>query len=133
MKKKSSYEGLQGNIKKLKTPKIETFNNIYVEKDYTITLQIPEFTCICPKTGLPDFAVITINYIPDRLCVELKSFKEYIVSFRQLGIFHENAVNRILDDFTKATKPRWAHVEGVFNIRGGIKTTVSAEFGNQKQ
>ncbi len=133
MKNKSSYEGLQGNIKKLKTPKIETFRNIYTEKDYTITLQIPEFTCICPKTGLPDFAEIIINYIPGKLCVELKSFKEYIVSFRQLGIFHENAVNRIMDDFTGAIKPRWARVEGIFNARGGIKTTVSAEYGNRKR
>ena len=128
MKKKPSYEGLQGSIKKMKTPQIDTFNNIYSEKKYTITLETPEFTCICPKTGLPDFATIIIDYIPDKLCIELKSFKEYLLAFRQVGIFHENAVNKILEDFTKAVSPRWAHVEGIFNTRGGISTTVSAEY-----
>ena len=110
MKRKSSYEGLQKNIKTLKTPQIETWKNIYSKKDYTITLEILEFTCICPKTGLPDFAAIIIKYIPDKLCIELKSLKEYILSFRQVGIFHEHVVNKIMTDLTGACKPRWARI-----------------------
>ncbi len=133
MKKKSAYEGLQDSIKKLKTPKIDTFKNIYTERNYRITIETPEFTCICPRTGLPDFATITIKYIPEELCVELKSFKEYIVSFRELGIFHENAVNKILEDLAKAVKPRWLRVEGVFNTRGGLQTTVSAKYKKNKK
>jgi 7-cyano-7-deazaguanine reductase len=125
---KSTYEGLQKNIRKLKTPAIEVWENQYPDKNYTINLEIPEFTCICPKTGLPDFATIYIDYIPDKYCVELKSFKLYLISFRNVGIFHEHVVNRILDDFVKATKPRWLEVRGIFNPRGGITTTVKAEY-----
>jgi len=132
MKKKSSYEGLQEYIKKLSTPAIETWANKYPERDYTVFLETSEFTCICPKTGLPDFATIKISYMPDKACIELKSFKDYLVSFRQVGIFHEHAVNRIMDDFVKASKPRWALVEGIFNTRGGIRTTVTAEYGKKR-
>lgn len=128
MKKRSSYKGLQKNIRKLKTPRIDVWMNRYPDKDYVIKLEIPEFTCICPKTNLPDFAVINLRYIPDKWCVELKSFKLYIVSYRNVGIFHEHVVNRILEDFLKACSPRWAHIEMVFNPRGGIKTTVEAEY-----
>lgn len=128
MKKGSSYDGLQKNVRKLKTPKIEVWQNKYADKDYTINLDIPEFTCICPKTGLPDFATIYIDYTPGKYCIELKSFKLYLVSFRNIGIFHEHVVNRILDDFVKAAKPRWAEVRGVFNPRGGITTAVKAEY-----
>ena len=92
-----------------------------------ITIDIPEFTCICPKTGLPDFAVITIKYIPEELCIELKSLKYYEIFYRNVGIFHENVVNRFLDDLVKACKPRWMEIMGEFNSRGGIKTTVKAE------
>lgn len=127
-KKKSSYQGLQENIRTLKMSKIDVWKNQYPDKDYTINLEIPEFTCLCPKTGLPDSATIHIQYIPDRKCVELKSFKNYIFSYRNLGIFHEHVVNKILDDFVEAAHPRWAFVEGEFNIRGGIKTTVCAEY-----
>ena len=127
MKKNFSYEGLQGNIREFKTPKIETWKNLYSDRDYMITIDIPEFTCICPKTGLPDFAVITIKYIPEELCIELKSLKYYEIFYRNVGIFHENVVNRFLDDLVKACKPRWMEIMGEFNSRGGIKTTVKAE------
>lgn len=125
---KSLYEGLQGDIRKLKTPKIEAWKNQYPDKEYVVNLDIPEFTCICPKTGLPDFAVIKIEYSPDKYCVELKSFKMYTIFYRNIGIFHEHLINRMLGDFVAAARPRWAKINGVFNPRGGITTTVSAEW-----
>ncbi|MFA5146786.1 MAG: preQ(1) synthase [Candidatus Omnitrophota bacterium] len=128
--KRSEYEGLQDKIRHLKTPKIEVWKNSYPDRDYVITIDIPEFTCICPKTGLPDFATIVIRYIPDRWCLELKSLKYYTIFYRDIGIFNENAVNKILDDIVKASGPRWIEVIGEFNARGGIKTTVKAEYGN---
>lgn len=127
-KKKSSYEGLQEDIRRLKTPAVEVWRNRYPDKDYRIDLQVQEFTCICPKTGLPDFATIYIQYSPDKLCVELKSLKMYIYSYRNVGIFHEHVVNKLLEDFVRACKPKWANVRGEFNARGGIKTTVTAEY-----
>jgi len=126
--RKSSYEGLQDKVRRMKTPEIEVWKNQYPDKVYTINLEVPEFTCICPKTGLPDFAVIKIEYSPARLCVELKSFKMYTIFYRDIGIFHEHLSNRILDDFVKACKPRWAKIESVFNPRGGITTTVSRTY-----
>ena len=126
--KKSAYEGLLKNVRQLKTPEIEAWENQYPDKLYVINLEIPEFTCICPKTGLPDFAFIRIEYSPRRFCVELKSFKLYTISFRNVGIFHEHLINKMLEDFTAAVKPRWAKISGVFNPRGGITTTVSAEY-----
>lgn len=128
MPKKSAYNGLQKDIRKLKTPKIDVWENQYPDKDYIVTLENQEFTCVCPKTGLPDFAGIAIQYKPDRWCAELKSFKLYMLFYRDVGIFHEHAINKILDDFTKACKPKWACIKGEFNVRGGIKTTVSAEY-----
>ena len=125
---KSLYEGLQEDIRKLKTPKIETWKNQYADKEYAITLDIPEFTCICPKTGLPDFAAIKIEYSPDKYCIELKSFKMYTIFYRGTGIFHEHLINRMLEDFVNAAKPRWAKITGIFNPRGGITTTVAAEW-----
>ena len=127
------YEGLQSKIRTLKTPAIETWKNQYPDRDYVITIDIPEFTCICPKTGLPDFADIVIRYIPDRSCLELKSLKYYMLSYRDVGIFNEHAVNKILDDLVKSCKPRWMELIGEFNARGGIKTTVSAEYGKEKR
>jgi len=127
-KKGSSYEGLQDNIRTLKTPAIETWYNKYPERDYVINIDIPEFTSICPKTGLPDFARIIIRYVPDRLCLELKSLKYYTIFYRDIGIFSEHIANKILDDAVKAAGPRWAEVVGEFNARGGIKTTVTAEY-----
>ena len=130
--RKSSYEDLQIQIRRMKTPEIEVWNNQYPERDYTVELEIPEFTCICPKTGLPDFATIKIAYSPTKTCIELKSFKMYIISFRNVGIFHEHLVNRILDDFVKACRPRWAKVSAVMNPRGGIATIVTAQYKKGK-
>jgi len=127
-KKLSSYEGLQNKIRGLKTPRIDTWKNQYPDRDYTITIDIPEFTCICPKTGLPDFATIAIRYIPDRLCLELKSLKYYTIFYRDVGIFNEHVINKMLDDCVKSCKPRWMEIVGEFNARGGIKTTVKAEY-----
>ena len=105
---------------------LETFKNSNPERDYEIRFECPEFTCLCPKTGQPDFATIRIRYIADRLCVELKSLKFYLWSYRNEGAFHEAVTNKILDDLVKATKPRWMEVEGDFYVRGGIHTVVSA-------
>lgn len=128
MREKSTYEDLQKNIRNLKTPEIEVWKNQYPDKIYTINLEIPEFTCICPKTGLPDFATLKIEYIPDKYCVELKSLKYYINFYRDVGIFHEHAVNKILGDFVKSCRPRGVKIIGEFNPRGGIKTTVIREY-----
>jgi len=125
--RKSSYEGLQYNVRGMKTPGIEIWENQYPDREYAIVLDIPEFTCICPKTGLPDFANIKVEYSPGRYCIELKSFKLYTIFYRNVGIFHEHLVNRMLDDFVKACRPRWVKITGVFNPRGGITTTVSAQ------
>ena len=122
------YEGRQDDIRSLRLPAIGTFDNIYSDRDFAVTLSIPEFTCVCPRTGLPDFATLTLDYVPDRRCIELKSFKEYLVAYRTLGIFHENVVNRVLDDLVAACKPRRARLSGVFNPRGGIQTTVTREY-----
>lgn len=124
----SSYEGLQKNIKLLKTPKIEAWLNQYADKEYTINIDIPEFTCICPKTGLPDFADIRIEYSPKKYCVELKSLKMYTIYYRNIGIFHEHLVNKFMEDFVIAVKPRWARIIGEFNPRGGIKTIVTRQY-----
>lgn len=126
-KKKSSYDELQNNVKKMKMPEIEVWENKYQDRDYIIELDVPEFTCICPKTGLPDFGQVRIEYSPSKACIELKSFKMYIVAYRDVGIFHEHLVNRIMDDIVAAAKPKWIRVEGVINPRGGIQTTVVAE------
>lgn len=123
-----SYDGRQGHIRSFDLPKIEVFENIYADRDYDIDLQFPEFTAICPKTGLPDFGVVTINYAPDKYCLELKSLKEYFFAYRNLGIFHENVVNRISDDILLAADMRRAEVKVVYGARGGIVTTVSRKF-----
>ena len=107
-------------------PKIDCFRNQF--KNYEITITIPEYTSVCPKSGLPDFGTLTIRYIPDQWCVELKSLKMYILAYRDLGIFYENAVNRILRDLVKASKPVRAVITGEFNVRGGMKSTVQASY-----
>ena len=115
-------------------PKIECFRNQF--RNYEITISIPEYTSVCPKSGLPDFGTLTIRYIPTQWCVELKSLKTYILAYRDLGIFYENAVNRILRDLVKASKPIRAVVVGEFNIRGGMKSTIEAFYPpkpNQKK
>ena len=107
---------------------LETFPNPNPERDYVIRFECPEFTCLCPKTGQPDFATIHVEYVPDALCVELKGWKLYLWSYRAEGAFHEAVTNKILDDLVAATKPRRARVEGDFKIRGGIHTVVIAEY-----
>jgi len=122
------YDGLQEHIRDLRLPEIETWENKYPHRDYRIRIKIPEFTCICPKTGLPDFATLTLEYVPDRQCVELKSLKLYIISYRNVGIFHEHVVNKVLEDFVRAVQPRSAELTGAFRARGGIGTTVMASY-----
>lgn len=133
MKKVSSYEGRQNTVRSMKLPEIEVWANQYADRAYVVDLTIPEFTCICPKTGLPDFAEIRVSYKPAKVCLELKSLKMYLIEYRQVGIFHEHLVNRLIDDFVKACKPRWMRVEVVMNPRGGIATTVTAEYPRQSK
>ena len=106
---------------------LETFANPAPERDYTIRMSIPEFTCLCPKTGQPDFATLELEYVPDRTCVELKSLKLYIWSFRDRGCFHEAVTNEIIDKLAGVTSPRFMRLTARFNVRGGIYTTVVAE------
>ncbi|MCL2021834.1 MAG: preQ(1) synthase [Betaproteobacteria bacterium] len=110
------------------TDTLETFPNPKPERDFHIHMQIPEFTCLCPKTGQPDFATLILDYIPDRLCVELKSLKLYIWSYRNQGAFHEAVTNRILDDLVSALSPRFMRLTAKFYVRGGIFTNVEAEY-----
>jgi 7-cyano-7-deazaguanine reductase len=109
-----------------KFPEIETWPNQF--PDYEIVIDIPEFTSVCPKTGLPDFGTLWIRYMPDKDCLELKSLKEYLTCYRNLGIFQENVVNRVLEDVVHATNPKWAEVKGEFRPRGGIGTVVIARY-----
>jgi len=106
---------------------LETFANPKSERDYEIRFECPEFTCLCPRTGQPDFATFTISYVPDKLCVELKSLKLYLWSFRDEGHFHEDVTNRILDDLVAAISPRKMQITGDFRVRGGIHTVVTAD------
>ncbi len=106
---------------------LDTFPNPHPDRDYVITFDAPEFTCLCPLTGQPDFAQFTIEYVPDELCVELKSLKLYLWSFRDKGHFHEDVTNRILDDLVAAIAPKHMLIEAEFNVRGGIHTTVTVE------
>jgi 7-cyano-7-deazaguanine reductase len=106
---------------------LETFDNPNPKRDYTIRIDMPEFTCLCPKTGQPDFATLQLEYVPDKLCVELKSLKLYIWSFRDEGAFHEAVTNQILDDLVQATDPNFMRLTAEFNVRGGIYTNVVAE------
>jgi 7-cyano-7-deazaguanine reductase len=115
--------------------KLEAFDNKYPSRDYTVTIVNPEFTSVCPKTGLPDFGTITVNYIPNKKCVELKSLKYYFLEYRSMGIFYETVTNKILDDLVTMLKPKWIEVIGSFTARGGISTTVKtvhSEKGKRK-
>ena len=118
--------GLDANF-----PAIETWPNQFPA--YEILIDIPEFTSVCPKTGLPDFGALTIRYMPNKECLELKSLKEYLFSYRNLGIFQENIVNQVLEDVVKAAKPKWAVVKGDFRPRGGIGTIVEARYPRPKK
>ena len=112
---------------KEKMPALEVFPNQY--KDYVITIEIPEYSSICPRSGLPDCGKLTLKYIPGKYCLELKSLKFYILAYRNLGIFYENAVNKILGDLVTAVKPKWAYIKGEFTPRGGISTCVEKTIG----
>lgn len=107
---------------------LEIFSNSFPDRNYLIVHKAGEFTSVCPKTGQPDFGVITISYIADRKCVELKSLKYYLQSFRNEGIFYENVINRILDDLASVLKPRWLEVKGDFTVRGGLQSTVTSVY-----
>jgi 7-cyano-7-deazaguanine reductase len=109
---------------------LETFENRFPERDYKIEIRAPEFTSVCPKTGQPDFGVITITYTPHARCVELKSLKLYLQSFRNEGIYYENITNVILDDLVGALKPRWMKIESAFNARGGMTETVTVQYAS---
>jgi 7-cyano-7-deazaguanine reductase len=124
---KSSYEDRQNHIPALKMPKIEKWEFMYPNSATDLRIEVPEFTCVCPKTGLPDFATLMIEYRPAKHCLELKSLKEYLISYRNLGIFHEHVVNKVLNDCIKSITPKYMKVTGIFNSRGGIQTTVTAE------
>lgn len=106
---------------------LDTFENPHPNRDYVIRIQMPEFTCLCPKTGQPDFATLQLEYIPDQACVELKSLKLYIWSFRNSGAFHEDVTNQILNDLAQVTSPRFMRLTAEFNVRGGVYTNVVAE------
>ena len=108
--------------------RLEVFPNPCPKRDYEIRFECPEFTCVCPKTGQPDFATLRIVYVPDKLCVELKSLKLYLWSYRNEGAFHEAVTNKILDDLVKATRPRFMELEGDFYVRGGIHTVVKVDY-----
>jgi 7-cyano-7-deazaguanine reductase len=116
---------------KAKLPSLECWPNQYLR--FEVTLEIPEFTSVCPRTGLPDFGVLRVRYVPKKWCVELKSLKLYVNGFRNVGIFQENAVNRFLRDFVAAVKPVWVEVTGEFNARGGMKTVVVARWPKRRQ
>jgi 7-cyano-7-deazaguanine reductase len=107
---------------------LEVFENKYPHRNYVITISNPEFTCLCPRTGYPDFAIIAIRYIPDDWCLELKSWKLFVNKYRDRGIFHEEVTNELLEALVKALKPRYLHIRGDFNPRGNIHTVVSAEY-----
>lgn len=107
---------------------LDVFENPNANRDYTIRIRIPEFTCLCPKTGQPDFATLFLDYVPDAICLELKALKAYVWSYRDQGAFHEAVTNRILDDLVHACSPRFMRLTAEFNVRGGIYTTVVAEY-----
>lgn len=108
--------------------KVETFDNKYPDRDYTITIENKEYTSMCPMTGLPDFGTITINYVPDRKCLELKALKYYFLEYRNQGIFYEAVVNKILDDLVAACQPRSMEVTGEFSVRGGLSSVVKVTY-----
>ena len=118
---------MYGNMPTAPTSELETFANPETARDYTIRMQIPEFTCLCPRTGQPDFGTLDLEYVPDRLCVELKSLKLYIWSFRDRGAFHEAVTNEIANQLDATLRPRFLRLTARFNVRGGIYTSVVAE------
>jgi 7-cyano-7-deazaguanine reductase len=128
MPKTSKYQNFLKAPAAMRLPGLEVVDNHYASRNYMVRFEIPEFSCVCPKTGLPDFAVLRIQYVPDKKLIELKSLKYYIVGFRNLGIFHEAVANRILDDLVAAARPRRAKLEADFHVRGGIHTVVETKY-----
>jgi 7-cyano-7-deazaguanine reductase len=124
----SHYQKFQKKTRELRTPALEVVLNQYPSRPYNVKIEAPEFTCLCPKTGQPDFARITVEYVPARAIVELKSFKLYLQSFRSQGVFHENIANKVLDDLVAACRPCRARVIADFNVRGGIHTVVETQY-----
>lgn len=135
MNNKSTKYGYTTNqaqsVKHIRLPDIESWENQY-KRDYTIKIVHPEFTSVCPKTGLPDFGTITIDYVPGKLCLELKSLKYYFLQYRNCGIFMENIANRVLDDVVKAIKPKSCTVTGDFTPRGGLRSVIEAKYPYKK-
>lgn len=115
-------------IIKTRVPLLDVFANPYPKRAYTIAIEAPEFTSVCPKTGQPDFGTMLITYIPDKTCIELKSLKLYLQQYRMQGIFYEDITNKILDDLVAACKPRWMRIESLWRPRGGISTTITVEY-----
>jgi len=131
-KGKSEYEGLQERIRELRLPTIEVWTNKYMDKEFEVKIFTSEFTSLCPKTNLPDHGTINIKYVPKDKCIELKSFKEYLLAYRNLGIFYEHAANKILEDVVEACKPKRAEIEAEFKPRGGLATIVKASYDEKK-
>ncbi|MFH1859400.1 MAG: preQ(1) synthase [bacterium] len=130
----SGYKEKQNNIRELKiTPSLEVVENEYEGEDYLVELKTNEFTTVCPKTGLPDFAIVTIRYKPAPYLVEQKSLKLYLTGYRSIGIFQEHVTNKILEDFIACVKPKWAKIETVWNARGGIDVKVEREYGDSQE
>jgi 7-cyano-7-deazaguanine reductase len=128
MPKTSDYQAHQKKFIQAALPALEVVKNHYSDRDYLVHFEIPEFTCVCPKTGQPDFATLTIDYAPKARLVELKSLKLYIHGYRNLGVFHEHVANKVLDDLVAAVQPRRARLVADFNVRGGIHTVVTAAY-----
>lgn len=123
------FNPIKSNSQKVKL--LETFDNSFPNRNYLIEHKANEFTSVCPKTGQPDFGIITISYIANKKCIELKSLKYYLQSFRNEGIFYENVTNRILEDLVKVLQPKWLEVKGEFSVRGGLNSTITAAFGKK--
>jgi 7-cyano-7-deazaguanine reductase len=119
---------LKRGLQEILESTLEVFDNSHPHRDYMITITNPEFTCLCPRSGYPDFAILELAYIPDKYCLELKSYKLFINKYRDRGIFHEQVVNEILEELVKVVKPRYMSIKGDFNPRGNIHTVVQAEF-----
>ncbi len=128
MARQSDYNAHQKKHLATSLPELEVVDNHYDKRDYEIHFEIPEFTCVCPKTGQPDFATLTIDYVPAKKLIELKSLKLYITAYRNLGVFHEHVANRVLDDLVATAKPKRARLIADFNVRGGIHTVVTTEY-----
>ena len=128
MPRTSDYQAFQSKFKAARLPALEVVDNHYRDRDYVVHFEIPEFNCVCPKTGLPDFATLAIDYVPGARLVELKSLKLYVTAYRNVGIFHEHVANKVLDDLVAAVRPKRMRLSADFNVRGGIHTVVRSNY-----